>query len=85
MEQVSQGATYVRDGSRQRQARVPGSSRGGTRWEAVPGTHRCQGPAPQQSRTRQGLPRLTTGGQRCWRVQDSLRGPRVPVGAASPP
>lgn len=49
MEQVSQGATYVRDGGSQRQARVPGSSRGGMWWEAVPGTHMCQGPGPLPS------------------------------------
>lgn len=46
MEQVSQGATYVQDGGRQRQARVPGNSRGGMQWEAVLGTHMCQGPGP---------------------------------------
>lgn len=60
MEQVSQGATYVRDGGSQRQARVPGSSWGGMWWEAVPGTHvpRARSPAwpchqPRQLRTRQ--------------------------------
>lgn len=46
MEHISQGATYVRDGGRQRQARVPGSSQGGMQWEAVSGTHVCEGPGP---------------------------------------